>query len=202
MRSPIRASLLAAALVAALATGSLQGHAATSSASITPRRIALQPGDMPAGYVRYLARVTTNSTIARENGVPVNVYNGLGRVVGFETGYKGSSSHPMCCVDVQVVQYRSAAGAEQAFELGQQMVKNTYGHDRGFRAMDDGIGMTGVQMFPCHCGNAGKQTVYIITTHLRNFLVSTEVHFTPGTAQKTISATAARFQTLMVNRVP
>src|SRR5947209_1137603 len=204
MSTPRLALVFAAAIVCASLPRGVSAQSESRTSFTQPRDIALHPADMPSGYVRYLARTTTNSAIAKENGVPVSVYTKIGRVVGYETGYKvrpgPMSSRAMCCVDVEVVKYRSPDGAAQAFALGRQMVKNTYGHDRGFRALLDATGGTGVQTFPCHCGASAPQTVYIVTTHLRNFLVSTEVHFPPGTAQRVISEAAARLQTIMVNR--
>lgn len=178
----------------------------TSGAAVAAlRQIALQPSDLPAEYVQYLARSTRNRDIARENGVPLSVYRKMGRVVGYETAFrsvlKQTVERPLCCIDVQVVRYRTARGARQAFTLGQSMVKNTYGKWHGFNDLYDRAGDTGVQFFLCTCGTR-KQAVYIITTHLSTYLISTELHFAPSTAAATIARTASSLQSIMVQRLP
>jgi hypothetical protein len=169
------------------------------------RDIALQPADLPHGYVRFLARVTTNATIARENGVPLSLYTRLGRVTGYEVAFKGkrstTRSHPLCCVDVQVVRYRTAGGALQAFTLGQQMVSNSYHTSTDFQLMVDSTGSTAVQTFTRRFG-AQRQFVYFITTHLRKYLLSTEVHWQPGTSKAIVLATGQHLQALMLQRIP
>ena len=102
--------------------------------------------DLPAGFVQALGATPTNAAIARENGLSVKVYNSLGRVIGYEVAYRAASGRTTS-VDVQVVRYRSTAGATQAFVLGQQMVAGAYANNHAFHAMLDSAGDTAVQSF-------------------------------------------------------
>jgi hypothetical protein len=194
----VRLGFVAAACL--LAVPLADAHAQSHSAAPDPQRIALTTRDLPAGFVQALAHHTTNAAIARENGLPVKVYNSLGRVIGYEVAYKASSGRTTS-VDVQVVRYRSTAGATQAFVLGQQMVAGAYADNHAFHAMLDSAGDTAVQSF-LRTVAGQRQQVYIITSHAGKYVISTELHFRPGTAKAAMTASALRLQRVMLARTP
>jgi hypothetical protein len=178
-------------------TAQAQSHRAPTR---DPQVIALTPRDLPGGFVRSLARHTTNAAIARENGVPLKIYTDMGREIGYEVAFRRASSST-CCIDVQVVRYRTAAGATRAFSLGQQMVANSYATLAGFHSMYDSSGSSGLQTFTRTVARQ-RQAVSIVTSHVGRYLISTELHFRPGTARTAMIAAALRYQRVMLARTP
>lgn len=103
-------------LVLALAVLLPAGLTAAAPGAPDPKRMVLQPADLPADFKRTEVRYVSNAQAVKEAAVKKNVTR-LGRLQGYEARYEKQATRGILVVISRASSYKTAAGARESLAL-------------------------------------------------------------------------------------